>query len=426
MRRPRFDTRPFEAIRRDLLDRIRPYVVLTAEELAADPQAGAASAEARSWAAESLRLFETLARDPGRAWPHVAATYREIGRGAALRGLDLGELHTALHSGARAVWRALVPAAASLDLDGAALGSIADAQFAYLDAVLAEAAAGHAAGRAGDQELLHRRRARLVGQLLDGVDPQAVPDAARAANWSVPAAAAAVLLHPRVAEPRPLLLPPDVLVDPVLPEPRLIVPDPDGGARTRQMGTLLKEWIVVQGPALPVPRLPASLTWARRGLALARRGTIGADDLVRCMDHVPLLVIAAGEELLDHAADTRLAPLADLPPAQADRLAETLLALLECNFNATEAGIRMNVHPQTVRLRLRRLEELFGSDLHDPHRCLELEMILRSRHGEPIGGGGRLVRPRTGNSRTPPVRNALRARHQLGRGLSATLSAGIS
>ncbi|MFC0042727.1 helix-turn-helix domain-containing protein [Actinomadura rayongensis] len=424
---PRFDTRPFEAIRPGLLDRIRPYVALIAEELAADPQADAVSAEARAWAAESLRLFETLTRDPGRAWPRVAATYREIGHGVALRGLDLGDLHTALHRGARAVWRALVPVAESLDLDGAALGAIAEAQFAYLDAVLAEAAAGHAAARTGAHELLHRRRVRLVGRLLDGADPRTLPEAARAADWRVPAAAAAVLLHPRAAEPRPLLLPPDVLVDPALPEPRLIVPDPDGGARARQLRALLKEWIVVQGPALPVPRLPESLTWARRALDLVRRGKIAADGVVRCMDHVPLLVVFAAEDLLDHAADLRLAPLAGLPPAQADRLARTLLVLLECNFNATEAGVRLCVHPQTIRFRLRRLEELLGTDLHDPRGCLELEMILRARYGEPAGSdSAKLVRPRTGNTRTPPARNALRTQHPFGAGHATTLSAGIS
>jgi DNA-binding PucR family transcriptional regulator len=37
------------------------------------------------------------------------------------------------------------------------------------------------------------------------------------------------------------------------------------------------------------------------------------------------------------------------------------------------------VHPQTIRYRVRRLEELFGDRLYDPDTRLELELALRAR-----------------------------------------------
>jgi DNA-binding PucR family transcriptional regulator len=90
-------------------------------------------------------------------------------------------------------------------------------------------------------------------------------------------------------------------------------------------------------------------------------------------------VIARAGELIDDAAATRLAPLGAVPPARRERLAETLLALLEHNFNAADASRRLRVHPQTVRYRLRHLQDLFGDDLRDPRRCLEMELILHAR-----------------------------------------------
>ncbi|MEK8169592.1 helix-turn-helix domain-containing protein [Streptomyces sp. M19] len=66
-----------------------------------------------------------------------------------------------------------------------------------------------------------------------------------------------------------------------------------------------------------------------------------------------------------------------MPEPQRGRLADTLLCWLQCGRNANEAATRMNVHPQTVRYRLRRLEELFGDRLRDASVRFELELVLR-------------------------------------------------
>ena len=39
----------------------------------------------------------------------------------------------------------------------------------------------------------------------------------------------------------------------------------------------------------------------------------------------------------------------------------------------------MHVHPQTVRYRLRQVDDLFGDQLRDPDRRFELEIALRAR-----------------------------------------------
>ena len=56
----------------------------------------------------------------------------------------------------------------------------------------------------------------------------------------------------------------------------------------------------------------------------------------------------------------------DLNPAQRERLAETMLAWLENWGNAIAAARSLHVHPQTVRYRLRQINDLFPGDLQDP------------------------------------------------------------
>ncbi|MEU9017425.1 helix-turn-helix domain-containing protein [Actinomadura sp. NPDC048394] len=389
------DVRPFEQIPRRLAHRMRPLVAGAAGEVLADvrrggpggvpPGDGRAAAEIRAEIVAGLGHFLDLVDDPRAAWDRVAAAHRALGRDLAVRGHDLEETHRALRRTARAAWRTLIALAESLEVDRETLGLIADAQFAYMDAAAAEAVRGWEAERpdrgAAGEDALRRRRARLLSLLLSGAGEDEIADAARGARWRTPRTVAAVALHPRTdpGPDGPFPAPPDVLADLAGPEPALVVPDPDGPGRARLTEALLRDWIVVVGPTVPPARAAESMRWARHALAVTRRGHIDGTAVVRCMDHVPLLVIFTAEDLIAHAADSRLAPLRALTPAQADRLAETLLSLLENNFNATEAGNRLHVHPQTVRYRLRHLEELFGSDLQDPRRCLELEMILNAR-----------------------------------------------
>ncbi|MQY04776.1 PucR family transcriptional regulator [Actinomadura macrotermitis] len=389
MTRPELDTRPFAAIPRDLVARMRPWVGAAADDLLADLVTEPDEADAvqlRTGIVEGLKHFYDLLEDPARAWPRIAELYREVGREMAIRGRDLEEMHRAMRRAARATWRTLTALAETLEVDRRTLGLIADAQFAYMDAVAAEVGHGYETEAAGSEEAVHRHRVRLLRTLLGDGDAAEVAAAAKDAGWPVPRTVAAVALHPREdAGVRPPALPREVLVDFARAEPCLLLPDPEGPGRDRLLESLLREWTVVVGPTVPVGRAAESLRWAREALALARRGRIGDEEVIRTMDHVPTLVIFMAEDLIEHAADSRLAPLRGLSPVQADRLAETLLSLLENNFNATEAGNRLHVHPQTVRYRLRHLEELFGDDLQDPRRCLELEMILRARREVPAG-----------------------------------------
>ena len=60
-------------------------------------------------------------------------------------------------------------------------------------------------------------------------------------------------------------------------------------------------------------------------------------------------------------------------------MAETLLAWLQNAGNARLAAGQLHVHPQTVRYRLRQIQDLFGLVLGEPGARFELEVALRAR-----------------------------------------------
>jgi DNA-binding PucR family transcriptional regulator len=173
-------------------------------------------------------------------------------------------------------------------------------------------------------------------------------------------------------------LPPDVLTGPGRALPCLLVPDPAGPGQAQMLKHALRGHRAAIGPAVPLAAAATSLRWAGEALDLSRRGVLPRG-LLRCEDHLATLVVFKDEELVSALAEVRLAPLAHLRPNQQDRLAETLLAWLRHGRGAGEVAAKLHVHPQTVRYRLRQLEELYGDQLADPDIRFELEIALRAR-----------------------------------------------
>lgn len=329
----------------------------------------------------ALHQFMNLIEDPESSWEKIAEVYRGIGAWEADGGRGLDALQQALRTGARVAWRRVCEQADTLRLSQHELGILAEAIFLFLDEIAAAASEGYLTASeraAGEKE---RRRRRLLDLLLTDPPPatEAVTEAARIAGWTLPRTVAGVALHERRADRfRPPSLPPDVLVAADWHEPYLLLPDPDGPGRGGVLDSVCADWIVAVGPTVPTGDAAKSLGWAREALRLAERGIITADGPVRCADHEATMVVFRDEDFIRTVAETRLAPLLALRPAQRERLAETLLACLQRAFNANEAAERLHIHPQTVRYRLRQLEELFGDRLYDPGRQMALEMALHA------------------------------------------------
>lgn len=225
-------------------------------------------------------------------------------------------------------------------------------------------------------------------RLIDAIvaDPPAEPGLvarlARSAGWRLPARVAVAVLDAPPRAGRRLALPAGVLADLARAEPCLVLPDPDGPGRAAVIEAALRphgRGRAAIGPGVPLAGAARSLRWARQALDLARRGVIVADGPVRAAEHLSTLLLLADEDLARTLLGGYLTPLARLRPGQRDRLAQTMLTWLQFGENAAEVAHHMHVHPQTVRYRLRQIQELFGDQLRDPDRRLDLQLALRAR-----------------------------------------------
>jgi hypothetical protein len=341
----------------------------------------------------SVEQFIERVANPEASFDAIVAEFRAIGSVEAHEGRSLEPLQNALRLGARVAWRWLCTAAGEPGLDMQVLGRIGEAIFVYLDELAAACATGYqeaTAQVAGERE---RRRRRLLDLIV--ADPpasgEAIADLAKAAGWALPrrVAVAAIQERPGLGGAAGPSLPPEVLTDWARHEPFLLIPDPDGRGRAPYIEQALRDWAAAVGPAVPLRRASASLRWARAALALGLRGAIEfRGGVIRCDEHMSTLLIFSDEELARALRAARLAPLDRLKPAVRDRLAETLLCWLQNGGNANEVSILLHVHPQTVRYRLRQIDELFGGQLHEPESRFELEMALRAKQLLEAGGPG--------------------------------------
>ncbi|MFD0376044.1 PucR family transcriptional regulator [Streptomyces sp. NPDC127112] len=224
-----------------------------------------------------------------------------------------------------------------------------------------------------------RVRQELFKALTDdrAASQDSLDDLARSAGWPLPAAVRAVALAtPGEAQQLAAVLD-DALAGMFAGRPCLLLPSPDADARAA-LDPLLRGRFAAVGHAVPLRDTASSLRWALRLLTLTpARGGLDAR-AVFVDDHLSTLLLLQDEPLAHALAARWLRPLADLTPRQSERLEVTLLAWLE-GGGAPEAAKALNVHPQTVRYRMRQLEKLFGPGLRDPRTRFELEMALRSR-----------------------------------------------
>ncbi|RAY11313.1 PucR family transcriptional regulator [Actinomadura craniellae] len=311
----------------------------------------------------------------------VMEFFRAIGRSEAAEGRDLETIHTALRVGGLVAWRHVVTGADRFGALPRTLGTLGEDLLLFQHELAEAAAEGHAQARADVVGAMQRRRRHLIDMLLTDppVSPEPIAEHAAAAHWPMPrTVAVAALSRLHRDEPQPVF-PADVLVDLTRHEPALIVPDPDGPGRSRMVDRALHGRTVALGPTVPVAEAARSMRWARKTLALVERKIIEPCGVARSVEHMSTLILFEDEDLLAGLGALRLAPLEHLRPSQQDRLAETLLAWLQSSRNANEVASRLHVHPQTVRYRLRQLDELFGDQLLDPELCFDLEIVLRVR-----------------------------------------------
>ncbi|KDN20622.1 helix-turn-helix domain-containing protein [Amycolatopsis rifamycinica] len=311
------------------------------------------------------------------------AEFRGHGRDAFHSGLSREAVQAAVRVSSRVTWRWIADIAREAGLSGDVLYGAAEGMFADVETSMAAVVEGYSAAEAAVSGTGERHR-RLLRALLGGRTPAEVDGLVAASGLPVPERVAAVAFRalPGAPEFPADLLPEHVPADPAGDPPAALTPAPD--VDLIGLTALPPGWTAAVGPLVPPSEAPESFRVARRAADLAARGLLDAPGpVIWCRDHVTTLLLLADEFLVTQLATTTLEPLSGLSGRRREQLAETLLALVRTRGSAPELGRLLDLHPQTIRARLKKLAELFGDKLDDPSERLRLELALLAERALP-------------------------------------------
>lgn len=328
---------------------------------------------------QSLSSFVDLVAEPSTSTSLRDDMCRRFGRFEAYEGRSMEALQGAYRLGARVALRRAKKVGQSYSFSPALMLSFADALFAYVDELESLSREGFLEVQSQSGEQSEATRRRLLHLILAGrpVPRTAIAELCEQTGWPLPeqvtlVAARAPAGLDRVDADR------DMLVDLSSPQPHLLIPGPLDEGRRQMLERALIGTRAAIGPTVPTAQASDSIRWARRVLELIDGGIIDDAPLVLCEQHLVTLWLLSDPALLDQLAQRELAPIAGISATRRDRLIETLRIWLDTRGTAAHMGALLDVHPQTVRYRMRNLETIFGEQLIDPESRFSTEAVLRA------------------------------------------------
>ena len=318
--------------------------------------------------------------DPGPTLSPALDGAYELGRGEARSGRSVDALLSAYRVGARVAWRDLSESAVDGGLPPLMIARFAELVFAFIDELSAASVSGHAEELASTDRARRRQLDRLAQNLLAGAPTETLQASAERADWHPPDTLTAVLLPS--AQTRGLVsrfgqstlqlgddLPGIDASESVV---ALLIPDAHGLNRSRLLREFRDRRAIV-GPSRIWTQAHSSY---HRVLQARDLGLVGDTETIDTDTHLVELVLGADREAADDLRRLALAPLDQLRPTTAERLAETLRSWLLHQGQRDAVAADLFVHAQTVRYRMTQLRELFGERLNDPRAVLELVVAL--------------------------------------------------
>ncbi|MGW1073351.1 PucR family transcriptional regulator [Streptomyces sp. NPDC002537] len=315
------------------------------------------------------------------------ASAHDTGREHARKGAPLSELLHAYRVGSGFLWSELTAEARTT------AGVTADTVVALAAWWVNEglAAAASDAYREAASELLRRReheRSALVEALFTGVftDRTTLWDAADALGLSAdgPYAVVAAAVPVPGGEALPGIEP-RLLAEQVRSVWRLL-PDLHAGVVAlrgagdedvllRALGRSPGARAGVSPPYRALRDTPRALRLARLALEGLRGGEPG---IARFAESPLAMLVAASPDEAGRLARAVLGPVLELPPDERDRLLGTLERWYAARGSTAVAAGLLYCHRNTVRYRLRKLEELTGRSLRDPRAVADLAVALQA------------------------------------------------
>ena len=320
-----------------------------------------------------LNFIDIACGEPDRG-PHVYEMFRGLGRAAARQHQDLNLLKAAQHVALRVTWEELRLLCTTGALGMEKMCALVDALLIYLQQLQHQATVGFVAGAQGTQlNVLGRRR--LAHALFAGRPSAEIESLSEAAGWTLPAQLVVVIaVTDAESTPLPIGVPGHALMMRDGLHAVIAVPADEAPSLVAALGRSSR--VAYSWPVEPL-LAPDAYRWARRALQLADDGLIN-ETTIDCAAYRTVLWLHADQALNKLATREVLAPLAAEKPQQRRVLAATLLVWLRGRESAPTIARRLGIHEQTVRQRLRRLKQLFGTRLDDPHSVLSLLIVLES------------------------------------------------
>ncbi len=345
----------------------------------------------RTGVEQALTSFVDRIADPGAPLGHRDEVARMLGRHQAEEGRSLDSLQAAYRVGSQVAWQRAMEVGREAELDAAVMSLLAGAVFGYMDELAELSVQGYRELRAASAEEQQAARRRLLQLILDRDQPvphRALVDVAEDANWPLPELVTAVAVQAAPAGDdveagdeadglAPVPAEADVLASLDDSQPHMLIPGEAGPGREAALRARLDGRRAAIGLTVPLLDAADSLRWARQALDLAESGAIEAGQIVHCEEHLVTLWLMSDHALADQVSRRQLGALEGLTPRQQERLTETFGAWLETRGTAAEIADRLQVHPQTVRYRIRQLERTLGEQFGDPDARFAMEMVLR-------------------------------------------------
>ena len=376
-----------------LADVLRPEFVSVAAEIVdeirakipsyARPLDGPYGKSIKAGVQHALTLFIEQIANPDASAQKCYEVHQKLGQNEMREGRSLDDLQAAYRIGARVAWRRVMRIGKRNGLSSAVMSQLADAVFAYMDKLASVALDGYLEAKATSAGALETWRRRLLGMILQHppAPAAAIAELAQLISWQIPDTASPIAVHPLPGtghNQRKPTLDGDVLADLDGIEPRLLVPGEVTDGRLAAIRAALPQCRLAVGPVVRLDSAAYALRWARKALSLAQQGVLPDRQVIRAEQFLSTVLVHSDDRLLATLRERLLAPLRGLTVKQRERMLETLRAWLDVQGSVPDMATLLDVHPQTVRYRMRQLEQSLGTLLHDPHQRFELELVLRA------------------------------------------------
>lgn len=301
------------------------------------------------------------------------AAVAELGRVRARQGVPIDEMFLAWRIGLQVILRHCRDVAGGFGIDPSEMLELVQALLASSDRAMAIAANGH---RGEELELArHDQEARtqLVKALLAGsMTPTEAHSLAQARGLAPSADYRAIRARPGPGVPQTELQRALGFQEAVLPRRGLsAMIDGDLAGFLRAPARHDVPFAVGMGPPRPLESLGESFEHATRALSTALAfGLIGVKS-VESLGVLPAIVsdTDVGDALCQRYLDPLVGSTAEI--------ATSLRVLFECKMQVDCAAERLFVHPNTLRYRVARFEELTGGDIGDPATAFEVWWALQ-------------------------------------------------